>query len=307
MPRNIEEVRVPETIGRLAVLFVNSILCRRFVKYKWSDSECSVYTRTPSPEPKKIATKNIKKRKSSSAARSEVETENRRVLHSSSPTPCAQKKKTTKKARTSTSENKNVGSSSSKKSPETDIFKIIREEEKITSEGSSKTVKTTSSFTSRVSTGSSRRTTITDGFQKMADSEDIPIPFSQYAQEFELPQEFDDSDLYKKIKKNIENPKAKKRNKVNIHNKVVKRTQGHPPSFVINNHEIKGNKLIKIQIINITEDVRDQNDEQNENVLLSAQYVAGDNFDEIIDSTEALINKISKKFVDTVLVIKVVF
>ncbi|XP_047989167.1 uncharacterized protein LOC125233780 [Leguminivora glycinivorella] len=128
-----------------------------------SDSECSVYTRTPSPEPKKIATKNIKKRKSSSAARSEVETENRRVLHSSSPTPCAQKKKTTKKARTSTSENKNVGSSSSKKSPETDIFKIIREEEKITSEGSSKTVKTTSSFTSRVSTGSSRRTTITDG------------------------------------------------------------------------------------------------------------------------------------------------
>lgn len=128
----------------------------------------------------------------------------------------------------------------------------------------------------------------------MEDTEDIHIPFSQYAQEFELPQEFDDSDLYKKIKSAIENPKPKKRKALNIKNKIIKRNVGHTPSFVINNEAGKGNKLVKIQIIDIRDGVPDTND-QDEKVLLSAQYVANDGYDEIVDCTEGVINKISKK------------
>lgn len=128
----------------------------------------------------------------------------------------------------------------------------------------------------------------------MGDSEDIHIDFSQYAQDpFQLPQEFDNSDLYKKIKKTIDNPKVKKRT-AKVNNKIIKRSQGHPPCFVINNEAGKGSKLIRIQIIDIKDGVPDLN-EQDEKVLLSAQYVANDGYDEIIDCTEGVINKISKK------------
>ncbi|XP_061706845.1 uncharacterized protein LOC133530081 [Cydia pomonella] len=247
--------------------------------FKMSDSEYSTYERTPSPEPKK-STKNIKKRKSSSASRSEFETAYQRPR---TPSP-AQKKKSTSKVRASTSKNKNPGSSSSKKVAEADIFKIIRDEEKITDEQNLKTVKTTSSFTSRLSSGSTRRTAITDDFQKMGDTEDVHIPFSQYAQEFVLPEEFDDSDIYKKVKNSIQNPKVKKRT-TKVNNKVIKRYIGHPPCFVINNEAGKGNKLVRIQIIDIRDGIPDTN-EQDEKVLLSAQYVANDSYDEIIDCTE---------------------
>lgn len=127
----------------------------------------------------------------------------------------------------------------------------------------------------------------------MTDNQDIQIDFSQYAQDpFPLPEEFDDSDLYKKIKEKIEKTKVKKR-KVTINNKITKRNLGHPPSFVINNEAGKGSKLIKIQIINIRDGVPNETDD--ENVLLSAQYVVADGYDEIVDCTESVVNKISKK------------
>jgi hypothetical protein len=129
----------------------------------------------------------------------------------------------------------------------------------------------------------------------MTDSEDIQIVFSQYAQDpFELPQKFDDSDLYKKVKNTIDSQKTKQR-KGNTSNKIVKKSIGRPPCFVINNKAGKGSRLIKIQIIDIKDGVTDQNDDQNEKVLLNAQYVANDGYDDIIDSTEEVINKISKK------------
>lgn len=128
----------------------------------------------------------------------------------------------------------------------------------------------------------------------MGDTEDIQIDLSQYTQDpFQLPQEFDDSDLYKKVKNAIGNPKAKKRTP-KVNNKIIKRNLGYPSCFVINNEVGEGSKLIRIQIIDIKDGVPDQND-QDEKVLLSAQYVANDTYDEIIDSTEGVINKISKK------------
>lgn len=121
--------------------------------------------------------------------------------------------------------------------------------------------------------------------------QDIQIDLSQYAQDpYQLPEEFDDSDLYKKIKEKIEQTKGKKRN---ANNKITKRNLAQPPSFVINNDAGKGIRLVKIQIIDIRDGV--PNETEDEKVLLSAQYVATDGYDEIIDCTEGVVNKISKK------------
>lgn len=134
---------------------------------------------------------------------------------------------------------------------------------------------------------------------KMGDSEDIQIDFSQYAQDpYQLPIEFDDSDLYKKVRNTICNPKPKKRDNnktTKVNNKIIKRNLARPPCFVINNEAAQGSKLIKIQIIDIRDGVPNQNGEGEENVLLSAQYVASDGYDEIIECTEGVVNKISKK------------
>lgn len=130
--------------------------------------------------------------------------------------------------------------------------------------------------------------------------ETTPIIFSQYAQDWsevfkDAEEEVEEeSDLLKKIKTARGKPKTKK-TKERVLNKVIKRSlRGHPPSFVINNEASKGNRLIKIQILDISETMP-ENDESNENIILNAQYVANDGYDEIIESTESVINKISKK------------
>lgn len=132
----------------------------------------------------------------------------------------------------------------------------------------------------------------------MQDSEDTtPIIFSQYGQDWSevfREEEEEDTDLSKKIKSAREKPKTKK-TKGKVLNKVVKRNlRGHPSSFVINNEASKGNRLIKIQIIDIS-NALPENEEIDDNILLNAQYVADDGYDEIIESTESVINKISKK------------
>lgn len=132
----------------------------------------------------------------------------------------------------------------------------------------------------------------------MEGTQDTQIIFSQYAQDplgfREDEEEEEVSELFKKV--TSAKTKAKPNKPKPRLNKIVKRSaRGHPPSFVINNEAAKGNRLVKIQIINISDSVPDQNDETGENVLLSAQYVASDGYDEIIDSTESVINKISKK------------
>lgn len=103
-----------------------------------------------------------------------------------------------------------------------------------------------------------------------------------------------DSDLVKKIMNASQKAKTKKKQN-KIQNKVQKRSvPGQPSSFVINKKPGKGSRLIKIQIINLLENENKEVPE-SEDVILSAQYIADDGFDEIIDSTESVINKISKK------------
>lgn len=125
-----------------------------------------------------------------------------------------------------------------------------------------------------------------------------PIMFSQYAQDplegfdEQLEQE---TTLSRRIVDAITNPIPKKR-KGKVTNRIVKRSStGRPPSFVINNDACKGNKLVRIQIIDISCSVPDTSKEDDDNVLLSAQYVASDGYDEVIENAEGLINKISKK------------
>lgn len=128
-------------------------------------------------------------------------------------------------------------------------------------------------------------------------TQDGHIVFSQYAQDplegVELFNE-QDTELSKKIKNALGKTKNRK-SKLKMENKVIKRNvSGHRPSFVINNEPNPGKKLIKIEIIDISSS-SDQNPVNEENVLLSAQYVVKDGYDEIVDSTESVINKISKK------------
>lgn len=132
------------------------------------------------------------------------------------------------------------------------------------------------------------------------EEDSAPIVFSQYAQDwsevFREAEEVEEeeSELVKKIKLAQGKPKTKKA-KGKVINKIVKRSlRGHPPTFVINNESTKGSRLIKIQIIDISE-TKQENEESNENIILNAQYVASDGYDEIIESTESVINKISKK------------
>ncbi|XP_061717595.1 uncharacterized protein LOC133525323 [Cydia pomonella] len=97
----------------------------------------------------------------------------------------------------------------------------------------------------------------------MGDSEDIQIDLSQYAQDpYQLQIEFDDSDLYKKVRNTISNPKPKKRT-TKVNNKIIKRNLDRPPCFVINNEAGRGSKLIRIQIIYIRDGVPNQNGEDN--------------------------------------------
>lgn len=64
-------------------------------------------------------------------------------------------------------------------------------------------------------------------------------------------------------------------------------------SYVVNNQVNRGRKLIKIQVIDLQDsEVKLDN---NDNVLLSAQYIVKDCIDDILDQTESLITNISKK------------
>lgn len=65
------------------------------------------------------------------------------------------------------------------------------------------------------------------------------------------------------------------------------------PSFLINGEACRGRRVIKIQILDISESEHDS----DSNVLLSAQYVVKDSVvnDDIMDQTERVISNISKK------------
>lgn len=82
-----------------------------------------------------------------------------------------------------------------------------------------------------------------------------------------------------------------------------KRVQHAAKSFVINKERTKGIRLIQIKVrdLNIEPSCStavlesDECSDDGDNVMLSAQYVVMDTVDEIMDLTETVIRKISKK------------
>jgi hypothetical protein len=128
--------------------------------------------------------------------------------------------------------------------------------------------------------------------------EDTPLYLSQVFAQNPFPDDDGDDDVNIDLVNKIVNASQKQKTKkkqTKIQNKVQKRSvPGQLPSFVINKKPGKGYRLIKIQIINL-QDNEYKEVSESEDVILSAQYIADDGFDEIIDSTESVINKISKK------------
>jgi hypothetical protein len=71
-------------------------------------------------------------------------------------------------------------------------------------------------------------------------------------------------------------------------------------SYVISKELRRGHRLIKIKIFDFTESVSEQidltsDDSDSEFLSVSAQYVVKNPVDEVLDSTENIINKISKE------------
>ncbi|KAL0830151.1 hypothetical protein ABMA28_003608 [Loxostege sticticalis] len=75
--------------------------------------------------------------------------------------------------------------------------------------------------------------------------------------------------------------------------KATKKQRTH--SFVINSAPSKGLRLLKIEILELNGSQRISDTVQDNNVILSSQYVVKDIEDEIMEQTEKIINNISKK------------
>ncbi|KAL0810236.1 hypothetical protein ABMA28_003088 [Loxostege sticticalis] len=84
-----------------------------------------------------------------------------------------------------------------------------------------------------------------------------------------------------------------KRRRNNVGETSTKKQRTH--SFVINSAPSKGLRLIKIEILELNGSQRISDTVQDNNVILSSQYVVKDIEDEIMEQTEKIINNISKK------------
>lgn len=120
-------------------------------------------------------------------------------------------------------------------------------------------------------------------------SESTEVCFSQYAQD---PLEnFDE--LYPDL--SIKHREPKERKSKPKRENAKKKNNLQPKSFVISKEPRRGIHLIKIKVIDLTMDSQQSLDSDNDESILSAQYVVKDAVDEIMDLTESVINKISKK------------
>lgn len=110
-----------------------------------------------------------------------------------------------------------------------------------------------------------------------------PDLFSQYAQDPLLG--FDEQ--YPEIaNSHRERQSKKKRELVNKKNKSR--------SYISSKQSNKtGMKLIQIKIIDLTKQI-----ENDDNIILNTQYVVTDVMDDILDHTESVVRKISKKICD---------
>lgn len=125
----------------------------------------------------------------------------------------------------------------------------------------------------------------------MCDSPDIM--FSQYGQGFptpslswHIPEQHRPEPTIKKSRTRREGLKRK----ASVEHSLCQ-------SYVLNNEKKKGLRLIQIQVLDISERQENEiNTSENEDVVvLSAQYVVSEPVDYVMEETQSLINKISKK------------
>lgn len=137
----------------------------------------------------------------------------------------------------------------------------------------------------------------------MCDSPDI-IDFSQYAQGFPTPSlSWHISEQQRPVNKesSARQDCGPANKKPRTRRECLKQKSSLPTcqSFVLNNEKKKGLRLIQIQVLDITSTLLNEqqeptSDNQND-VILSAQYVMTELVDHVMEETQSLINKISKK------------
>ncbi|KAL0810591.1 hypothetical protein ABMA28_006810 [Loxostege sticticalis] len=94
---------------------------------------------------------------------------------------------------------------------------------------------------------------------------------------------------------------ALREKKVRRKAETKKKRRSSAKSYVINRERLRGIRLIQIRVSDLTSEpscstVRDpEHSDSEDNVVLSAQYVVTEHNDEIMDMTDSVIRKISKK------------
>lgn len=122
----------------------------------------------------------------------------------------------------------------------------------------------------------------------MCDSPDLV--FSQYGQGFPTPSLSwhvpEQRQLSEQQRLSNKKPRAKR--------DCQKRKLPPCQSYVINNEKRKGQRLIQIQVLDISEQQESASDNEDA-VVMSAQYIVSEPVDYVMEETLSLINKISKK------------
>lgn len=142
---------------------------------------------------------------------------------------------------------------------------------------------------------------ITISFQIMQDSDDTTIMLSQFTYDpWEgLTQACQDVDQ----DLTGDEPQIPREKRIRRKAEPTKKTtrRNSAKSYVINKERTKGIRLIQIKVCDLTSEpscsmVRESDvSSDNNNLVLSAQYVVTDPVDEIMDMTETVIRKICKK------------
>lgn len=93
-------------------------------------------------------------------------------------------------------------------------------------------------------------------------------------------------------------PRDKKQRQTRDRSGGVKKKQlRSSTSFVINNDTRKGIKLIQIKVLDLIKEptMSSKTESEDDNMVFNAQYVVRELHDEIMDLTESVVRKISKK------------
>lgn len=126
--------------------------------------------------------------------------------------------------------------------------------------------------------------------QIMSDSQETCILCSQYAQ--------DPNEGVTEYLQELRNQAAELK-KIEQKKEAAKKRSGISSSSFVISKAKKGIRMIRIQVLDLENNTSTYSSSEcsdsAENVMLSAQYVLSDTFDEIMDLTENVIRKISKK------------